>query len=40
MDQESENQGRITFKQFEDIKHVYYYSLELGKIFPQTMTRM
>ena len=23
----------LLFKQFEDIKHVYYYSLELGKIF-------
>ena len=25
--------AELLFKQFEDIKHVYYYSLELGKIF-------
>lgn len=25
--------AEILFKQFEDIKHVYYYSLQLGKIF-------
>ena len=25
--------SELLFKQFEDIKHVYYYSLELGKIF-------
>lgn len=25
--------AEILFKQFEDIKHVYYYSLHLGKIF-------
>ena len=31
MDQESEN--NYFFKQFEDIKHVYYYSLELGRSF-------
>ena len=33
MDQESENQAELLFKQFEDIKHVY--SLELGRSFPQ-----
>lgn len=32
MNQESESQGRV-FKWLEDIKHVYYYSLQLGKIF-------
>ena len=25
--------AELLFKQFEDIKHVYYYSVELGKIF-------
>lgn len=28
--------AEILFKQFEDIKHVYYYSLQLGKIFSAT----
>lgn len=27
------NRAELLFKQFEDIKHVYYYSLHLGKIF-------
>ena len=33
MDQESKIRAELLFKQFEDIKNVYYYSLELGKIF-------
>jgi transposase len=28
--------AEILFKQFEDIKQVYYYSLQLGKIFSTT----